>query len=179
LKGMVNPFGKIVVLFRFIEPGPQEPAPKMMVYVPEMDGEQMLSHFFEVLGFLPGCYAHQCTVFDGKWFNIGIYRHLTPTSLEKYLDRWIGGYALTLSSWRHSWEHRGGGTTQVVCTCSSFPSPMSNATGKLSNISPTDSALPAESTSLVITFRQTAGAPSGIITSVSCHICLPRGKSPS
>ena len=59
-----------------------------------------------------------------------------------------------------------------------LPSPISNATGKLSNISPTDSALPVESTSFVITFRQAAGAPSGIITSVSCHTCLPRGKSP-
>jgi hypothetical protein len=42
---MMNPFGKIVVVFRFIEPGPQEPAPKMIVYAPEMDIKQMLSHF--------------------------------------------------------------------------------------------------------------------------------------
>jgi hypothetical protein len=43
---------------------------------------------------------------------------------------------------------------------------MGNATGKLSNMSPTDTAWPAESTSLVITFRQAAGAPLGMITSV-------------
>ncbi len=60
-----------------------------------------------------------------------------------------------------------------------IPSSMSKATGKLSTISPTNSALPAESTSPVITLRHVAGAPSGIITSVSCHTCLPRGKSPS
>ena len=41
----MNPFGKIVVVFRLIEPGPQKPTPKMMVYAPEMDVEQMISHF--------------------------------------------------------------------------------------------------------------------------------------
>jgi len=59
---------------------------------------------------------------------------------------------------RHSWKHLRGGTIQVVCPYFSFPSPMSNTTGKLSNISPTDSAWLAESISLVITFFQAAEA---------------------
>ena len=35
---------------------------------------------FEVLGLLPGCYGRQRAVFDGKWFNVAICRHLTPTT---------------------------------------------------------------------------------------------------
>jgi hypothetical protein len=114
-------------------------------------------------------------------------RQLKPGTVSRLKTRsasyWKDCAARTVSpssaDGRHCWKRRRDSTVKVVCSYYSFPSPMRNATGKLSNISPTDSALPAESTSLVITFRQAAGAPLGIFTCVSRHTCLPRGNSPS
>ena len=50
----------------------------MMVYAPAMDGKQMIRHFLQVSGLLPGCYGYQRAVFDNKRFNVAFVNIFPP-----------------------------------------------------------------------------------------------------